>query len=377
MDQVFAYTLVDTPESLDRLVRELNKHSACAMDTEADSMHHYNVRLCLIQITVGEHHWLVDPLCGLNLDPLWKTQAVQHITFHGADYDLRMLGQTFGFYPKAIYDTMLAAKFLGSERLGLASLVENQFGRKLLKDNQKADWTRRPLPPDMCAYACMDTVFLDAIRTQQTEQLIAQGKFEWLEQTCQALLEQTRTPRPTPPDEESWRLRGSNKLTRKELQLLKSLWHWREAEAEKLDRPPYKVANPDLLMSIVYEAADCLGEITPDQLPKLPRNFTGARLESFLECLNQAVSVPESDWPQRIKPVFTAPISPDATLMEQLRQARDAKAQELGFDSAMLANRNQLIALAMPGKRIWPERYTNAGFLPWQQQVWDSIIASL
>ena len=377
VDQVFPYTLVDTAEGLRELVRYLSQFDECAMDTEADSMHHYSVKLCLIQISAGGHHWLVDPLCGVDLSPLWKCKAVQQLTFHGADYDLRMLGMTYGFWPKKIYDTMLAAKFLGEERLGLASLVETNFGRKLQKDNQKADWTLRPLPDHMCAYAAMDTVFLDEIRARQTKRLKEQGKLAWLEQTCAQLVEQSRTPRPVDPNEESWRIRGSNKLNGRELQLLRALWKWRESEAEKLDRPPYKVANPDLMLDIVSAASECAGEITPDHLPRLPRNFNGTRLETFLAALNDAMAAPESDWPKRIRTPFVAPPSPDANLMEQLRALRDSRATELGFDTAMLANRNQLIALAMPGKRNWPERFQNAGFLPWQCDVWLDILRSV
>lgn len=377
VDHVFPYTLVDTAAGLKDLLNYLADFDCCAMDTEADSMHHYSVRLCLIQITAGGKHFIVDPLCGLDLKPLWKCKAVQNLTFHGADYDLRMLATTYDFHPKTIYDTMLAGKFLGEERLGLASLVEKQFGRKLQKDNQKADWTLRPLPGHMCAYACMDTVFLDEIRAEQTKRLKEQGKLAWLEQTCAQLIEQSRIPRPVDPDNEPWRIRGSNKLHGLELQLLRALWHWREGEAEKLDRPPYKVANPDLMLDIVYAATDCEGTITPEVLPKLPRNFTGARLESFLEALNVARNAPEDTWPKRVKTPFVIPPSPDANLMEQLRQLRDSRAAELGFDTAMLANRNQLIALAMPGNRNWPERYANAGFLPWQCEVWNGIVASV
>ena len=131
-----------------------------AVDTEADSMHHYHARLCLIQITIGEHHYIVDPLCGVNISPLFSTKAMQTVIFHGADYDLRLLWQAYGFSPKSIFDTMLAAKFLGAQHLGLADLVRENFGDELKKENQRADWTIRPLPLDMCEYAIHDTFYL-------------------------------------------------------------------------------------------------------------------------------------------------------------------------------------------------------------------------
>ena len=123
------YILVDSEESLANLLADLELYEMAAVDTEADSMYHYTTRLCLIQITIGEHHYIVDPLCGLDLAPLFKARAMQTLIFHGADYDLRLLWQTYGFSPKQIFDTMLAAKILGEDHLGLADLVTGRRDR--------------------------------------------------------------------------------------------------------------------------------------------------------------------------------------------------------------------------------------------------------
>ena len=140
------YILVDSEETLSALLLDLENYDMAAVDTEADSMYHYTTRLCLIQITIGEHHYIVDPLCGLDLQPLFKARAMQTLIFHGADYDLRLLWQTYGFAPKRIFDTMIAAKILGEGHLGLADLVREYFGDELKKENQRADWTIHPLP---------------------------------------------------------------------------------------------------------------------------------------------------------------------------------------------------------------------------------------
>ena len=123
------YILVDSEEALANLLADLDQYDMAAVDTEADSMHHYPARLCLIHITIGEPPYIVDPLCNLDISPLFQAKAMQTLIFHGADYDLRLLWQTFGFSPKKIFDTMLAAKMLGEEHLGLADLVREYFGR--------------------------------------------------------------------------------------------------------------------------------------------------------------------------------------------------------------------------------------------------------
>ena len=190
------YILVDSEESLANLLADLELYEMAAVDTEADSMYHYTTRLCLIQITIGEHHYIVDPLCGLDLAPLFKARAMQTLIFHGADYDLRLLWQTYGFSPKHIFDTMLAAKILGEDRLGLADLVREYFGEELKKENQRADWTTRPLPLEMCEYAIHDTFYLHELCAILVEKLQAAGRMEWLTEQCDALIEHAKHPAP-------------------------------------------------------------------------------------------------------------------------------------------------------------------------------------
>ena len=206
------YILVDSEESLANLLADLELYEMAAVDTEADSMYHYTTRLCLIQITIGEHHYIVDPLCGLDLAPLFKARAMQTLIFHGADYDLRLLWQTYGFSPKQIFDTMLAAKILGEEHLGLADLVREYFGDELKKENQRADWTTRPLPLEMCEYAIHDTFYLHELCAILVEKLQEAGRMSWLTEQCDALIEHAKHP--APPRKDPWRVTGSAPLSR-------------------------------------------------------------------------------------------------------------------------------------------------------------------
>ena len=116
---------IDTPSGLLDLVTRLEEEPEIALDTEADSLHHYFEKVCLIQIAAGEENAIVDPLCGMDLSPLLALLTRKPLLLHGADYDLRMMRMTFGFLPEGeVFDTMLAARLLGYEEFGLASLVE-------------------------------------------------------------------------------------------------------------------------------------------------------------------------------------------------------------------------------------------------------------
>ena len=366
------YILVDSEESLANLLADLEQYDMAAVDTEADSMYHYTARLCLIQITIGEHHYIVDPLCGLDLAPLFKARAMQTLIFHGADYDLRLLWQTYGFSPKSIFDTMLAAKILGEQHLGLADLVKEYFGDELKKENQRADWTIRPLSLDMCEYAIHDTFYLHELCAILAEKLQQAGRMNWLTEQCNTLIEHARTP--NAPKKDPWRITGSSIYGPCALNILKHLWEWREKQAEELDRPPYKVMQSELMLAIVNAQNSHFPEVSETFLPKLPRNFKGDRLESFLNMLRTAVAVPECDWPMRLPKAPPPPVIPHSDLLNALKTWRDEKAEELKIDAALLANKSQLIWLAAPGNIPWEKRYEEAHLMHWQQGLWNEIL---
>jgi Ribonuclease D len=366
------YILVDNEESLAGLLQDLDLYEMAAVDTEADSMHHYVAKLCLIQITIGEHHYIVDPLCGLDISPLFKAKAMQTLIFHGADYDLRLLWQTYGFSPKKIFDTMLAAKMLGEQHLGLADLVHEYFGEELKKENQRADWSIRPLSLDMCEYAIHDTFYLHELCAILVEKLQKVGRMPWLMEQCEALIEHSRLPAQVKKD--PWRIPGASLFDPCGLNLLKHVWEWREKEAEAMDRPPYKVMPAELMLAIVRAQRHHFPEINRDYLPKLPRNFKGERLDSFVQMLEAAVATPEADWPERLPKAPPPQVVPHSDLLLALKAWRDEKAEQLQLDSSMIANKTQLIWLAAPGSVPWNTRYEEAHLLHWQREVWNGIL---
>ncbi len=366
------YILVDNKESLANLLADLELYDMAAVDTEADSMHHYLARLCLIQITIGEHHYIVDPLCSVDISPIFSTKAMQTVIFHGADYDLRLLWQTYGFSPKSIFDTMLAAKFLGEEHLGLADLVRKFFGDELKKENQRADWTIRPLPLEMCEYAIHDTFYLHELCAILSEKLIEANRLDWLMEQCQALIEHARMP--GEKTREHWRLTGSSLFSPCGLNILKHLWEWREKQAELMDRPPYKVMPAELMLAIVRAAQAHFPDVKVEQLPKLPRNFREERLDSFKSMLQAAISTPESEWPERLPKAPPPPVVPHSELLAALKFWRDEEAAKEHLDPSLLANRAQLIWLAAPGSMAWEERYAEAHLMNWQKNIWNRIL---
>lgn len=367
-----SYTLVGNEEQLQTLLCELSLYDMAAVDTEADSMHHYHTRLCLIQITLGESNWLLDPLLPLDLSPIFETRAMQTILVHGSDYDLRLLKSRYDYSPKMVFDTMIAAKLLGKQKLGLSNLVEEYFGIVLKKDNQKADWTIRPLPQDMTDYAIHDTIYLHELAAKLGEELLLCGRFFWFVETCLQLIDHAKEQHIA--KEEPWRISGSKHLAPRCLNLLKFIWEWREREAKNLDRPPYKVLHSDLMLSIVRSVSASFPELDWTILPRLPRNFVGERLESFQNMLLEALASPVENWPKPSPKTPPPEHAPNADLLAALKFYRDEKAKELSIDPAMIANRNQLIVLSLAYLPTWEARYQKAKLMQWQQTLWNEIL---
>ena len=172
------YQLIDQPAQLPPLFAALDRATEIALDTEADNLFRYKTQVCLLQILAAGEIYLVDLLAGLPLGELWPRLAAKPLIMHGSDYDLRLLRELCDFRPHSIFDTMFAAQLLSIPRFGLASLLEQHFGVQLDKDNQKANWSKRPLERDMLDYAALDVFHLPALRDKLRDELARQDRIK-------------------------------------------------------------------------------------------------------------------------------------------------------------------------------------------------------
>ena len=155
------YILVDEPVALKALTARVIGVGQIALDTEADSLHNYFEKVCLVQLSLAGMHYIVDPLRGLDLHELLSALAETRLIVHGGDYDLRIMRASLGFRPRRqVFDSMIAAQLLGFDQIGLAALVERYFAITLGKEGQKWDWSRRPLRERQRRYATNETRFL-------------------------------------------------------------------------------------------------------------------------------------------------------------------------------------------------------------------------
>jgi ribonuclease D len=349
--------VIDTEEKLAVLLPKLRAAQWLALDTEADSLHAYPEKVCLIQISIADSDVLVDPLAEINLNPLFDVFNAHELIFHAADYDLRLLEKHHQFTPSAIFDTMLAARLLGEAQFGLSNLVESFLGVKLEKGSQKADWAQRPLTERMEIYARNDTHYLKPLADKLKSALEAKDRLAWHQEYCARLIADCTQTQAVDLDS-VWRIKGSSILSRPALAILRELWQWREAEAIAANRPPYFILSHERLVDIAAaKAAHHSIE------PILPPRMSPRRRDTLIDAVKAGFALPASQHPEIIRHKFHRPSEAEFRRYRELEKHRDACAHKLGIDPTLIASKATLGDLS----RDWDKHVPK--LMKWQQQL--------
>jgi ribonuclease D len=346
--------VIATAAQLSELLPQIEKISRVAVDTEADSLHCYREKLCLIQISVPGSDHIVDPLADVDLAPLCAVLQPKEIILHGADYDLRLLRRALNFTPRQIFDTVIAARLLGIREFSLAAMLKRHFGVELTKGSQKANWAKRPLPERMIEYAIKDTHYLLPLAEKLESELQEAGRLDWFRQSCQRAIEQAAVDR-SRDMEEAWRISGAGSLPPRTAAVLRELWKWREKEAEAADRPSFHILqNHELLRA----AEEFVAGRTPDY-----RHFSPRRRSHFRQAAENALKMPEEKWPVKRRRTGTRPTAEVVRRADELKHRRDRAAGELKVEPTILAPRTALEAIASD------ETCAETILVPWQRQL--------
>jgi len=367
--------LTTTPEVV-ALAAELKGQPAIAVDLEADSMHRYRERVCLMQLSVPGRTVLIDPLAGVDLMPLAEIFADAGVRkiFHAADYDLRSLHRDFNLEVRGLFDTMISAQLLGEEKIGLADVLGKYFGVTLDKRFQRADWSQRPLTAEMVAYAAEDTRHLHRLVTVFEPKLRELGRYDWAAEEFQ-LLEKVRFAEGD-KGPLCLRLKGAGTLDSRQLGVLEELLQWREREAERRDRPPFQVIGNAILLPLARQTprtATALAVVA--ELPERLRDRYGRDL---LAAINRGMTLPNSDlpvWPKSPRPERDP--AADARLAA-LKVWRRNKATALAIDPGVLINNGLLELLARDNPQFVPQLESLPGLKNWQRrELGSELLAAL
>jgi ribonuclease D len=290
---------IKTPADIDALVTSLRGAKALSIDTEADGLHHYPVKLCLVQIADdrGRGH-LADPLVLPTLSPLAPFFADPGVikVLHAADNDLGYLKRLYGFTVENLFDTAIAARFLGVTSLSLDGLLRDFLGVDPGPSRQKDDWSKRPLSKAQETYALNDVLHLMPLRERLLEALRAKGRDLWVEEECAAVAAMPAPERVVDPDA-YMRLKGAKDLDGRGLAVLRELANAREMLAVKADRPPFMILGNEVLVALaVLKPRDTASILTVKGCTAHVLRRTG---EAILAAVERGLAVPEAELPVR------------------------------------------------------------------------------
>ena len=265
--------LITRQPALKRMVDQLLNEPILAVDTESNSLYAYKERVCLIQFSTPKDDFLVDPLTLEDLSPLEPLFADTQIEkiFHAGEYDLISMKRDFGFTFENLFDTMQAARILGWEEIGLGSILKSEFDVEMNKRFQRANWGKRPIPPDMLAYARLDTHYLIPLRYRMKAELKSNGRWPLAQEDFSRLrYVNGRDPQTIP--EPCWRVRGAYDLTPQKAAVLLELCHYRAKVAKRIDRPLFKVIGDQTLLAVAEASPRTRSEL--QEIPQMsPKQF--------------------------------------------------------------------------------------------------------
>jgi len=331
---------VDQSQELHKVIDELLSQDIVAVDTESNSLYAYQEQVCLIQFSTREKDILVDALALPDLSllrPIFQSDKIMKV-FHAAEYDLICLFRDYGFQFNFLFDTMIAARTLGYQKIGLGSLLEKYFDVHMDKKYQRANWGKRPLKPEMLEYARLDSHFLIPLAEILQKELRDSGRWSLAVEDFERLTHDIHDT--TESDEEDfWKLRGARDLNSWQAAILKSVYQFREAQAEKQDRPSFKILSHQALVDIASQAPESLEALK--KLPSLNYRLVDRYGRGLINAVQEGEKAPPENPPHNNRPK-------EAVLdrMDALREWRKTAGRDIGVPSDVILPKDVLNRIA-------------------------------
>ncbi len=359
----FSFEWIKTRPRLKEIARILGQAIIIGVDLESDSLYHYYEKVCLLQIATESASFVLDPLELKDLSvlqPVFSNPGIRKV-FHGADYDIRSLYRDFQLEVNNLFDTQMACQFLGLQETGLEAVLRNRFQVELNKKFQRADWSRRPLSQEMVEYATMDGQYLIPLARELKRELEEMGRLSWVEEECRFMTKVRFTP-PSPAPL-YLKVKGAGNLDPRSLAVLETLLEFREAQAQKMDLPPFKVIRNEPLLELSVKKPLRLEEMeTGKALSRKEIDRYGTRL---LQGIHRALAVPDTNlpvYPREARPDWPTPVR---NRIKALKHWRDQQAKELKIEPGILINNTLINALALKNPRSLKEMEEIPGLKRW------------
>jgi ribonuclease D len=351
-------TYLDNSEALEKAAHEWKNTKELGVDLECENnLRYYGSFISLIQLSSKEKNWIVDVLRIKEpkalIEVLEDTQ-IQKI-FHDLSFDLRILRDELNCRPKNVYDTQLAAVFLGRKDLGLDHLLRDDLNVLNEHNFQMADWTKRPLPQDMLEYAACDTVNLIELRDVLNQKLREAGRLEWvMEELCEQEKKDWVFEKKTFMD-----FVGAGHMTDSERSILKAIFDLREELAQETNRPPYYIMRNKMIAELVKSPPR-----SPEDWRKLPsvHPIVKRKAEEFHNLVTEAKKkrIPA----RKTERTYLTPKQAD--ILRILGELRDAESVKLGLTKHLILSKDQMQDIA--------EHRNLNSLRPWQKKLYSHRI---
>lgn len=369
-----AYQLISTNQHLEQVCGGLHGETELALDLEADSLHHYREKVCLLQLSNRRDTWLIDPLQVSDLAPLGQLLAnpATLTVFHGGDYDIRSLHRDFGISVARMYDTMIAAQFTGATEFGLAALLRGHFGIELDKRYQKADWSKRPLTPEMADYAAHDTAHLLELADLLRKKVDQLDRSAWVAEECALVAGNRMTDKGDGPL--FLHCKGAGKLQRRSLGILEELLQLRDALARESDRPPFKIMPSESLLKIAEQQLRTVHEMNAvvGLTPRLISRYG----DQLLAAVQRGLALSEERLP-RFPRSKGEPNPGIKSRIAQLKGWREAYSKQLGLATGLVAPNWLLERIAEQRPATLEVLATITGMRRWQMAQWGTALVAM
>jgi ribonuclease D len=330
-----------------------------------------------VQLATPDGVWLIDPLALPDLTPLAPVFAGASpvVVVHAGDNDFSHLKRRYGFAFRSIFDTSIAARFLGGKALGLDTLLEAWLSITLPPSRQRDDWSARPLSPAQLDYAAADVRHLFALKARLVEELRTIGRVAWVEEECAALAAQIVPERVADPDA-FLGIKGARELPPGALAILRELWTLRESLARAADRPPFKILSEDILLAIARTVPRDAAALAT--LPGVTPRVLGRWGQALVGAVERGLAVPDADlpqWPHRPRPRIPGIVS---RRVEALRRWRASATERAGLEPGVLLPNRLIGQIAEAAPRTIEELAALDGVRRWRAETFGGeIIAAL
>lgn len=372
MSLISPVKIIETLSGLKDALINIKEEKRIGFDLEADSMHHFPEKVCLLQVATKNDIFIIDTIKLKELSPLKQIFSNREITkiFHGADYDVRSLYRDFNIEITNLFDSELASRFLGVKETSLEAVIRRRFNVSLEKKFRKRDWSKRPLMDDMLFYAVDDVKYLVPLCEILEKELDDIGRLSWVKEECDILCR----VRPDAASDEPLflRFKGAGKLKPETLAILEALLSFRKQIAEKKDIPFFKIIGNASLLK--------LAETRPDSIKKIisSKALSNKQIDMYgkdmLAIINKATKIPEVMLPVYPKKKNNTVSTAALKRIEAIKAWRNNKAVKLKIDPGLMLNKALITAIGINNPVSLSQLELISGMKNWQRAVFGEEI---